>query len=121
MYQMKGSREAHFAADGGCWCLSGRTLLVRATILQDQSFADAFTHELIGGRVVNTADDVFVTEWVFDHGWKVSIQNSPKAEITTNIPQNHMFAWQVLRWERGNVRSFLARIFVYPGYRTMMQ
>lgn len=118
---MKGSREEHFAADGGCFCLSGRTLLLRTTILQDPNFGHAFTHELIGHRVVNTADDVFLTGWVFDQGWKVSIQNTPEAEVTTNIPRDHRFAWQVLRWERGNVRSFLARIFRYPGYSTLMR
>jgi len=121
MYQMKASREVHFAADGGCWCLSGRTLFVRCSILQDPKFSNAFTHKIIGNRVVNTADDVFVTEWVFDHGWNVSIQNAPEAEITTNIPRDHKFMWQVLRWERGNLRSFLGRIFTYPGYLTMMR
>lgn len=111
----------HFAADGGCWCLSARTLLIRAAILQDQNFADAYTHELIGRRVVNTADDVFLTEWVFERGWKVSIQNVLEAEVTTNIPRDHRFVWQVLRWDRGNFRSFLGFIFAYPGLRIMMR
>lgn len=117
----KGSREVHFAADGGCWCLSARTLLIRAAILQDQNFADAYTHELIGRRVVNTADDVFLTEWVFERGWKVSIQNVLEAEVTTNIPRDHRFVWQVLRWDRGNFRSFLGFIFAYPGLRIMIR
>jgi hypothetical protein len=119
--QWKTSREVHFAADGGCWCLSARTLFIRATILQDPAFDEAYTHEVIGRRVVNTADDVFLTEWVFDHGWKACIQNVLEAEVTTNIPQDHRFAWQVLRWDRGNFRSFLGYMLVYPGLRAMMQ
>jgi len=119
--QWKGSREVHFAADGGCWCLSARTLFIRASILQDQGFADAYTQEVIGRRVVNTADDVVLTGLIFDHGWKVSIQNASEAEVTTNIPQNHKFVWQVLRWDRGNFRTFLGYIFAYPGYRKLIQ
>ncbi|GKT95026.1 polysaccharide synthase [Colletotrichum tofieldiae] len=119
--QWKGSREVHFAADGGCWCLSARTLLIRASILQDPSFVKAYTQQVIGRRVVNTADDVVLTGWIFDRGWKVSIQNVPEAEITTNIPQDQRFAWQILRWDRGNFRTFLGYIFMYPGYRKMMQ
>ncbi|KAI2474465.1 Polysaccharide synthase [Pyrenophora tritici-repentis] len=102
--QWKGSREVHFAADGGCWCLSARTLFIRASILQDQGFADAYTQEVIGRRVVNTADDVVLTGLIFDRGWK-----------------NHKFVWQVLRWDRGNFRTFLGYIFAYPGYRKLIQ
>ncbi|GIK05268.1 hypothetical protein Aspvir_009372 [Aspergillus viridinutans] len=102
--QWKSSREVHFAADGGCWCLSARTLFIRASILQDQSFADAYTQEVIGRRIVNTADD-----------------NTPEAEVTTNIPRDHRFVWQLLRWDRGNFRTFLGYIFVFPGYRKLMQ
>ncbi|KAI0123146.1 hypothetical protein BJ170DRAFT_713211 [Xylariales sp. AK1849] len=103
MFKMKGLQAMRYTADGGCWALVGRTLLVRAAILQDQRFVDSFTRELIGNRI------------------KVYVQNSPESEITTNVMQNHKFAWQVLRWERGNIRSFLGRIFGCPGYRIMMQ
>lgn len=101
--------------------MSARTLFIRTSILQDPSFANSYTHEVIGRRVVNTADDVVLTGWVFDRGWKVSIQNVPEAEVTTNIPQNHRFVWQILRWDRGNFRTFLGYIFVYPGCWKMMQ
>jgi cellulose synthase/poly-beta-1,6-N-acetylglucosamine synthase-like glycosyltransferase len=121
LHQWKSSRETHFAADGGCWCLSARTLFIRASILQTQSFADAYTKEVIGRRIVNTADDVVLTGLIFDHGWKVSIQNTPEAEVTTNIPQDHRFVWQILRWDRGNFRTFLGYLFAFPGARKMMQ
>ncbi|KAI3553360.1 glycosyltransferase family 2 [Colletotrichum abscissum] len=119
--QWKGSREVHFAADGGCWCLSARTLLIRASILQDPSFVNTYTHEIIGHKLVNTADDVVLTGWVFDSGWEVFIQNVPEAEITTNIPEDHKFALQILRWDRGNFRTFLGYIFVHPGLPKLMR
>ncbi|KAI1842498.1 hypothetical protein JX265_012690 [Neoarthrinium moseri] len=121
MHQWKGSREVHFTADGGCWCLSARTLLIRTAILRNLEFTKAYTQELIGHRVVNTADDVILTEWVFDQGWNVSIQNLAEAEVTTNIHRDYRFAWQVLRWDRGNFRSFLGFIFVYPGLQKLMR
>ncbi|KAB8068637.1 hypothetical protein BDV29DRAFT_162200 [Aspergillus leporis] len=100
---------------------SARTLFIRASTLQDQGFADAYTEEVIGRRIVNTTDDVVLTGLIFDRGWKVSIQNTPQAEVTTNIPQDHKFVWQVLRCDRGNFRTFLGYIFVFPGYRKLMQ
>ncbi|KAL4900465.1 hypothetical protein BDW74DRAFT_170848 [Aspergillus multicolor] len=121
MFQFKTSREVHFSADGGCWCLSARTLLIRASILQDQNFADEYTHEVIGHRLVNTADDVVLTGMIFDRGWKVSIQNTPEAEVTTNIPRDYKLVWQALRWDRGNFRTFLGYIFVAPGYARLME
>ncbi|KAH8722587.1 hypothetical protein GQ44DRAFT_828897 [Phaeosphaeriaceae sp. PMI808] len=75
----------HYAADGGCWCLLARTLFIRASILQDQGFANAYTQEVIGRRVVDTTDGVVLTGLIFDRGWKVSIRNIPEAEVTTNI------------------------------------
>ncbi len=86
LYQWKSSREVHFAADGGCWCLSARTLLIRASILRDQSFADAYTRELIGGRVVNTADDVFLTRWVFDRVEGIYSESSAKLKLPPTFP-----------------------------------
>ena len=121
LYQWKRSREVHFAADGGFWCLSARTLFIRASILQNQSLANAYTQEVIGRRIVNTADDVVLTGSIFDHRWKVSIQHTAEAEVTTNIPQDHRFVWQILRWDRGNFRTFLGYLFAFPGYRKMMQ
>ncbi|KAI1171718.1 polysaccharide synthase [Nemania sp. FL0916] len=115
------SRPAGFAADGGALSLSGRTLFVRGCILQDEKFGEAFCHQRVGNKLVNGADDVFVTEWVFNHGWKITVQNSPEATVTTNVKRDHKFIWQILRWERGNIRSLLARLFVNPGFRVMAQ
>jgi hypothetical protein len=121
MFKLNHDQPVRFAADGGCWALVGRTMFVRAAILQDQQFVDAFTHQVVDHIIVNGADDVYVTGWVLDHGWKICVQNAPEAEITTDVKRDWRFALQNLRWERGNFRSFSARIFVNPGYRALMQ
>lgn len=79
--QWKGSREVHFAADGGRWCLSARTLLIRTSILQDPSFIKAYTHEVIGRRVVNTADDVVLTGWVLIADGKCLFRMFPRPRL----------------------------------------
>jgi hypothetical protein len=121
MFKLNHDQPVRFAADGGCWALVGRTMFVRAAILQDQNFIDAFTHQVINHTIGNGADDVYVTEWVLDHGWKICVQNAPEAEITTNVRRDWTFALQNLRWERGNFRSFYTRIFVNPGYWAFRQ
>ena len=82
-----------------------------------------YTGEVIGRRrrVVNTADDIVLTRRVFDRGWKVTIQKVPEIQVTTNVTRDHRFVWQVLRWDRGNFRTFLRQIVVQPGYRSMIQ
>jgi hypothetical protein len=94
---------------------------VRASILQDQRFIDAFTHQIVNNIIANGADDVYVTEWVLDHKWKICVQNAPEAEITADVKRDRGFLLQNLRWERGNFRSFFRRIFVNPGYWAMRQ
>jgi hypothetical protein len=54
---MKHDQPVHFTADGGCWVLVRRTVFVRASIIQDQHFVDAFTHQVVNNTIVNGADD----------------------------------------------------------------
>ncbi|KAF2450927.1 glycosyltransferase family 2 protein [Karstenula rhodostoma CBS 690.94] len=121
MFKMNHDQPVRFTADGSLWVLSGRTVFIRAAIMQDPPFAEAYTHQVIDGKIVNGADDVWVTEWVLDHDWKICVQNAPEAEILTNVPRDWKFVLQNLRWDRGNFRSFCGRIFGSPGYRAMMQ
>jgi len=121
MFNMNHDQPVRFAADGGCWVLVGRTMFIRAAIVQDESFAKAFTNQVINDTIVNGADDVYVTDWVLDHGWRICVQNAPEAEITTNVKRNWSFVLQNLRWERGNFRTFSSRIFVSPGCWALMQ
>lgn len=116
MHKMNEGQPVRFAADKSSWVLVGRTCFVRACIVQDPRFIDAYTHQVVNNTIVNGADDVFVTEWVMDHGWEICVQNAPEAGITSDVKRDWRFALQNLRWERGNWRCFYTRIFESPGY-----
>ncbi|KAL0931201.1 N-acetylglucosaminyltransferase [Colletotrichum truncatum] len=104
-----------FAADGGCFCLVGRTLLMRTEIAMDVRFIHAITHEYWRGKRLNTGDDVFITRWLLSKGWDVSIQNAPEAEITTSVMRDSNLLRQMTRWQRNAIQSFLTTVVYSPG------
>ncbi|KAH9868431.1 hypothetical protein J1614_007503 [Plenodomus biglobosus] len=79
------------AADGGVFCVSGRSSFIRASIVKDANFIDAFTNEYIlrfgdffpGWGPVTADDDNFITRWVVNQDWDVKIQSSEEATMTT--------------------------------------
>ncbi|WYZ39928.1 hypothetical protein EsH8_IV_000269 [Colletotrichum jinshuiense] len=108
-------QAVRFAADGGCFCLVGRTLLMRTEIGQDPRFTHAITNDRWGGKIQNTGDDVFITRWLQMEGWKFSIQNAPEAEVTTIVMRDSDLLRQVIRWQRSAIQSFLATVVYEPG------
>ncbi|OLN83731.1 N-acetylglucosaminyltransferase [Colletotrichum chlorophyti] len=114
-------QAVRFAADGGCFCLVGRTLLMRTEIAQDPEFLHAITHEYWRGKLLNTGDDVFVTRWLQAYGWDVSIQNAPEAEITTHVMRDSDLLRQMVRWQRNATQSQLCMVFEKPGFFKLYQ
>ncbi|KAF6822906.1 N-acetylglucosaminyltransferase [Colletotrichum plurivorum] len=108
-------QAVRFAADRGCFCLVGRTLLTRAEIAKDPRFLHAITHEYWRGKHLNTGDDVFVTRWLQTEGWDLSIQNCPEAELTTHVMQDAKLLRQLVRWQRNSIQSFLRTLVDKPG------
>ncbi|OIW30741.1 family 2 glycosyltransferase [Coniochaeta ligniaria NRRL 30616] len=107
-----------FKADGGVWCLVGRTIFVRAEILQNEAFYHDFANEVfMAGKALNTGDDVFITRWV-QHvmGWALAIQDCPEATVTTTIKSDAGFAKQMLRWRRNLFLMILTHLFMDPGW-----
>ncbi|TEA10736.1 hypothetical protein C8034_v008887 [Colletotrichum sidae] len=104
-----------FAADDGCFCLVGRTMMMRAEIAKDPSFIHNLTHEYWRGKLLNTGDDVFITRWLLTKGWDMSIQNAPQAEITTHVMDNSDLLLQMIRWQRNATQTFLSMVFYEPG------
>ncbi|CAJ2501384.1 Uu.00g042370.m01.CDS01 [Anthostomella pinea] len=104
-----------YAADGGCWFLSGRTVFASAVIFKVPDFAHAFTHEFSGGRLRNTGD-VFLSHWVQEHGWKLCIQNAPEAEVTTEVMPDSRYVKQMLRWQRDGIHYFMRAVSANPGF-----
>lgn len=82
--------RASNAADGGVFTVSGRTSLIRTSIVNNRRFTDQYTNEYIlqcgglfqGVGPVVSDDDNFLTRWATSHGWDVKMQFSEEATIT---------------------------------------
>ncbi|OHW91148.1 polysaccharide synthase [Colletotrichum incanum] len=103
------------AADGGCFFMVGRTMVVRAEIAMDPRFIHAITTDTWCGKLLNAGDDVFLTGWLQNEGWDIVVQNAPEAEITTIVFDDYNFLRQLVRWQRSAIQSFLTTIFSQPG------
>ncbi|KAF2132327.1 glycosyltransferase family 2 protein [Dothidotthia symphoricarpi CBS 119687] len=109
------------AADGGVFCVSGRSSLIRTSIVNNDRFTDAFLHEYIlhfgdhfpGWGPVTADDDNFLTRWVINNGWNVKIQCSEEATMTTVLGQLPLkFPDQCKRWSRTTFRQNPIALFV---------
>ncbi|KAJ6493317.1 family 2 glycosyltransferase [Mycena sanguinolenta] len=113
-------QAARFAADGGCWCLEGRTALIRTTILKDADFRWALTHDMWMGNALNTGDDSFITRWMIAHGHKMSIQDAPEAEISKVVMRDtKAYAKQTIRWQRTSLQTCTSLVLLDPGFRAL--
>ncbi|KAH6620313.1 hypothetical protein C7974DRAFT_435709 [Boeremia exigua] len=96
------------AADGGVFCVSGRSSLIRRAILTPE-FQHAFTHEyVLGCGPVQADDDNFITRWVLRHGWAVKMQCQREATMSTALgayPREFKFPAQCRRWSRSTFRQ----------------
>lgn len=104
------------AADGGVFCISGRSCLIRKEIL-DANFQHEFTNEyVLGCGPVQPDDDNFITRWVLKNGWKVKAQCQKEATMTTILgmyPQGFkFFPSQCQRWSRSTFRQNPIALFI---------
>jgi cellulose synthase/poly-beta-1,6-N-acetylglucosamine synthase-like glycosyltransferase len=103
------------AADGGVFCVSGRSSLIRASIVKDVEFKHAFLNEYVlrfgdrfpGWGPVTADDDNFITRWVINAGWTIKIQSSKEATMTTVLGKLDplKFPDQCKRWSRTTFRQ----------------
>lgn len=108
--------------DGGIFCVSGRTHLVRSEIVQEKAFQDVFLNEILlswlpGGGIgpINADDDNFLTRWVFyQKNQKVKFQDSEEATVTTVLGKDGgwRFKEQCLRWSRSTMRQNPQVLFI---------
>lgn len=54
---------------------------------------------------LNVDDDNFITRWMVNRGWRIKIQYSEDACITTNLGEYPKFLAQCMRWARTTWRS----------------
>ncbi|KAI1167969.1 nucleotide-diphospho-sugar transferase [Nemania serpens] len=96
------------AADGGVFVVSGRALLVRASIVKDEKFLSGYLNEkfffgLFGP--LKPDDDNFLTRWATNCGWRIKIQDTDEATIETTVGRPDKFLGQCRRWARTTYRS----------------
>jgi hypothetical protein len=105
-------------SDGGMWCMTGRALLVRASIFQEnEKFEAAFTSEKWCGNLLNTGDDVFLTRWIqIKQGWRIYYQDTPEAAVLTTIKRDIGYLYQIIRWKRSTLQMLLTHLFIDPGF-----
>lgn len=108
-------------ADGGVFCVSGRSALIRTNIVKDEAFKDAFQNEHIlrfgnrwpGWGPVKSDDDNFIIRWVINNGSDVKIQSSKDATMTTTLGTYPLkFPEQCKRWSRTTFRQNPIALFV---------
>lgn len=125
--------QATNAADGGVFCVSGRSSLIRTDIVKKDEFTKAFLNEYIlrfqwfgwlawlawfgkdfpGWGPVTADDDNFLTRWVIDHGKDVKMQSSEEATMTTVLGKYPLkFPEQCMRWSRTTFRQNPIALFV---------
>ncbi|KAI1307135.1 hypothetical protein F5Y03DRAFT_405713 [Xylaria venustula] len=125
----RGGNKAFYAADGSTnFTVSGATMLLRAEILKDPVFQFEFAEERFQGVRINTGDDSFITRWVlFQHlredrkgarKWRLGMQITPEAQVTTSLIPDRRFAEQLKRWWRTGLRFRLICLFRDPGLRS---
>jgi len=109
------------AADGGVFCVSGRSSLIRTAIVNNPLFSEAFLNEYIlrfgdrfpGWGPVTADDDVFITRWVIRNGFSIKIQSSQDATMTTVLGGYPLkFPQQCQRWSRTTFRQNPITLFV---------
>ena len=112
--------QATNAADGGIFCVSGRTSLIRSSIVKDKLFQREFTNEYVipwvfgGFGPVSADDDNFLSRWVINHGWTVTFQATQEATMTTVLGKEggNRFISQCERWSRTTFRQNPITLFV---------
>jgi hypothetical protein len=104
------------ATDGGVFCVSGRTSLIRTCIVNEE-FQDCFLREHVidinlpcfgihfkYGHLASD-DDNFITRWCVNKNWQVKIQYSKDATIETVLGKWPKYPQQCLRWSRTTFRQ----------------
>ncbi|KAI9733823.1 MAG: hypothetical protein M1818_007090 [Claussenomyces sp. TS43310] len=103
--------------DGGVRVISGRTCLLRTSIVQDPAFQHGFLNEtwffgLVGP--LNVDDDNFITRFSVNRGHKIIFHNAPEACMETTLGTFGgwtKFRGQLNRWCRTQWRSNTTTLF----------
>jgi hypothetical protein len=115
---------ATYNIDGGVFVISGRTGLIRRSILAEFEFRNGFLNErfefgVLASALMKPDDDNYMTRYCHKNGWKTVFHNDPDACIGTTIGVEggsasrriNKLRGQLLRWARTTWRSNLVTLF----------
>jgi hypothetical protein len=103
--------------NGSVFVISGRTMLLRTSIIQSHDFIRGYLNETwLWGRVgpLKCDDDNFITRWIVKRGFSVVFHNEPGALLETNLGTAGdwvKFRGQLDRWARTTWRSNSTSLF----------
>lgn len=102
--------RASNAMSGEVFVISGRTNIIRTSVIQNDDFRASYTNErfFLNGMFGPLAadDDNFIVRWVLKRGWGIKFQYQDDARIEiAPIGEYPRFLSQCLRWSRTTWRS----------------
>lgn len=110
------AQKVPYAKSRWCFILAGTSCLVRAEIVQDPAYVEAFLHDFWRGQHrLDAGDDAFTSRWLQKHGWTIAVQDTPDTTVLrTSRVETRAYFRQLLRWERSSVQHFLRTLVGVP-------
>lgn len=90
------------AADGGVFCVPGRSSPIRTNLVKSKASKEPFLNEYVLGFVpLKSDDDNFITRFIINNGYDVKVESSKDATMTTTLGTYPLkFPEQCMRWSR---------------------
>ncbi|KAJ2997769.1 hypothetical protein NUW58_g545 [Xylaria curta] len=104
--------QATSTADGGVFCVSGRSAIIRSSIVQHPEFISGYLGETCLGEPLGPGDDNFVTYWVKQHNYEIKTQCTEETTVETVLGRPEKFIGQCLRWMRTRWRSSIIALLM---------
>lgn len=101
--------------DAGISCMSGRTNVLRTSVIKDPAFLYAFVNERDlsrpDGPLLMNGEDKFITRWLFEHGIGMWVQYHPDAHLETTLERDEKYLQQCIRWASSSWRGNYKLLF----------
>ncbi|KAI4600938.1 hypothetical protein KJ359_013101 [Pestalotiopsis sp. 9143b] len=99
--------------------LTGVTYLMRADIMKDPEFIEAYAGDNWQGKKMDVGEDTFVTRWAQSHDWVIMLQSMPETDVYRTVKTNSDYFSQMFRWERSTIQSHIRQTQLSRTYESM--
>lgn len=97
--------------DKCCSCISGRTMVFRTKIIQNEQFYKFFLEEKFLGLQLQSGDDKAITRYLIFFDYTLYHQLENDCKVATTFESGMGFVNQNIRWSRNSFRSDIAALF----------